>query len=62
MQLFFEGFHFHFTAQVRGELQAHENVLEYKWVNAQEITDMKDVAHGRWEVNVAKSFLSSVNQ
>jgi hypothetical protein len=48
---------YHFTGQVTGEPKANENITAFKWVTAHELEAMKDIAHGKWEIGVGKSYL-----
>lgn len=50
---------YHFVCHVEIEPKGHENVNQYKWVSIQELETMKDIAHGKWEIGVGKSYLQS---
>lgn len=50
---------YHFICHVEAEPKEHENVNQYKWVGVQELEAMKDIAHGKWEIGVGKSYLQS---
>ena len=47
----------HFVCEVVGEPKHHDNIAEYRWVTKQELEEMKDIAHGKWEIFVGKSLL-----
>ncbi len=48
---------YHFVCAVSGDLKQTENIRGHKWVTATELEEMKDLAHGKWEVGVGKSYL-----
>jgi hypothetical protein len=48
---------YHFVGHVAGEPKANENINAFKWVTAHELESMKDIAHGKWEIGVGKSYL-----
>jgi ADP-ribose pyrophosphatase YjhB (NUDIX family) len=50
---------YHYRAHVKGEPAKHENVREYRWVNADQLNVMPNVAHGKWEVSVGRSYLEA---
>ncbi len=50
---------FHFVCRVKNEPKQHENVIQYKWVECEELVAMKDLAHGNWEIGVGQAFLQS---
>jgi ADP-ribose pyrophosphatase YjhB (NUDIX family) len=37
----------------------NDNVRNFKWVTAEELSDMKDIAHGKWEIAVGKSYFET---
>lgn len=49
---------YHFVCHVSGEATSGANIKSYKWVTAQELEGMKDIAHGKWEIGVGKSYLA----
>ena len=53
--------HYHFVAQVSGGISENDNVKVHKWVTAQELESMKDIAHGKWEIGVGKSYLEELD-
>jgi ADP-ribose pyrophosphatase YjhB (NUDIX family) len=48
---------YHFVGQVVGEPKANENIQAFKWVTAEELEAMNNIAHGKWEIEVGKSYL-----
>lgn len=48
---------YHFKMNVEGKPKSHPNVNQYKWVSTEELQEIKDIAHGKWEIGVGKSFL-----
>src|SRR5207253_5772028 len=48
---------YHFICKVTGDIQHTQNIVAHKWVTAQELEGMKDIAHGKWEIGVGKSYL-----
>ncbi len=48
---------YHFVCRVSGDLKPTKNIKAYKWVTANELEEMKDIAHGKWEIGVGKSYL-----
>lgn len=48
---------YHFVCKVSGEPKAHDNIKAHRWVTTQELESMKDIAHGKWEIGVGKSYL-----
>jgi ADP-ribose pyrophosphatase YjhB (NUDIX family) len=53
------GWHFicHYVINTDAEPKTHPNVKSYRWVTAGELTEMKDIAHGKWEIGVGKGYL-----
>lgn len=53
------GWHFicHYTVKTNSELKLNSNIKNFKWVNIEELEQMKDMAHGKWEIEVGKKFL-----
>ena len=49
---------FHFACKVSGEASLGENYNKHKWVTIAELAEMKDLAHGKWEIGVGQSYLS----
>jgi ADP-ribose pyrophosphatase YjhB (NUDIX family) len=50
---------YHYISETSGEPKAHVNIERYRWVSEIELSEMSDIAHGKWEIGVGKSFLSS---
>lgn len=50
---------YHFVCSVNDEIKPNKNIKAYKWVSANELEEMKDVAHGKWEVGIGKFYLES---
>lgn len=48
---------YHFASHVSGEAALSANIKSHKWVTAPELESMKDIAHGKWEIGVGKSYL-----
>jgi len=48
---------YHFVCKVTGDIKPTENVKSHRWVTSQELEAMKDIAHGKWEIGVGKSYL-----
>lgn len=48
----------HYTIQVKTEPKSHPNIKEYKWVTIDQLVQMSDIAHGKWEINVGKRYLN----
>lgn len=48
---------YHFVSHVTGEVTPGANIKSHKWVTAQELEGMKDVAHGKWEIDIGRSYL-----
>lgn len=48
---------FHFTCNVTEDVKLNENISAHKWVTSQELEEMKDIAHGAWEIGVGKAYL-----
>lgn len=49
---------YHFVCSVNKNFQSNQNIKNHKWVTAQELEDMKDLAHGKWEARVGKAMIS----
>jgi len=48
---------YHFVIQTKtAEIQS-PHIKNFKWVTASELSEMKDIAHGKWEINVGRSYL-----
>ncbi len=54
------GWHFicHYVARTTTEPKPSPNIKKYRWVTAEELSEMKDIAHGKWEVGVGKAYLN----
>lgn len=50
---------YHFTCIVNGEMNLGDRYKASRWVTIQELEIMKDIAHGKWEIDIGKSYLSS---
>ncbi len=50
---------YHYRCHVKGEPKAHPNVRAYRWVGADELNTLSNVAHGKWEVAVGRSYLEA---
>jgi len=48
---------YHFVCRVSGEATPSDAINSVKWVTAKELEEMKDIAHGKWEIGVGKSYL-----
>lgn len=55
------GWHFicHYLIQTESEPGFNPNIKATKWVTPKQLADMKDIAHGKWEINVGMNFLGS---
>jgi hypothetical protein len=51
---------YHFISHVSGDVASNNNIKAHKWITAQELENMKDIAHGKWEIGVGKSYLQKV--
>lgn len=51
----------HYVCKVTTDPKSHDNFKAYKWVNQAELESMTDIAHGRWEIGVGKSYLNSMS-
>jgi hypothetical protein len=53
------GWHFicHYLVKTNSEPKPHLNVKSYRWVTRDELSEMKDIAHGKWEIGIGQSFL-----
>lgn len=53
----------HYRVQTDSEPKLSENIKAFKWMNSKELLEMKDIAHGKWEVGVGQRYLadSSIN-
>jgi hypothetical protein len=49
---------YHFTGRVKNEPKLSGNIKNFKWVTIQELEAMNDIAHGKWEIEIGKSYLS----
>lgn len=48
---------YHFVCNVTGELNPNENIKAHKWVTPKELEEVTNMAHGKWEIGVGKSYL-----
>jgi len=48
---------YHFVSHVADDVAGGENINSHKWVTSIELESMKDIAHGKWEIDVGKSYL-----
>ncbi len=51
----------HFVGATSDEPQIQGNIKAIRWVSAQELSDMNDIAHGKWEIEVGKSYFAADN-
>jgi ADP-ribose pyrophosphatase YjhB (NUDIX family) len=49
----------HYNVNVTSEPKPHPNIKEYQWVTSEQLSQMKDIAHGKWEIGVGKSYLGA---
>jgi len=49
---------YHFICVVNMDIKPNKNIKTHKWVSADELENMKDLAHGKWEIEIGKSYLS----
>ncbi len=49
----------HYIVRTDSEPQPNSNVKSYRWVTAEELSDLQDLAHGRWEIGVGKEYLGA---
>ncbi len=50
---------YHFVCKVSNDAVLGENFTDLKWVTAGELAEMKDIAHGKWEIGVGQDYLNS---
>ena len=50
---------YHFICRVADDVHLSENIKNYKWITTEELENAKDIAHGKWEIHVGKSYLNS---
>ncbi|MES2801202.1 MAG: hypothetical protein V4654_01815 [Bdellovibrionota bacterium] len=50
---------YHYILKTNIEPKPHNNINAYKWVTMKELSQMEDIAHGRWEINVGTNFLKA---
>ncbi len=48
---------YHFVSQVSCDVTPNDDIKAHKWVTAQELENIIDIAHGKWEIAVGKSYL-----
>jgi len=48
---------YHYVIKTRSEPKIHDNIKQSKWVTADELAEMKDIAHGKWEIGVGQRYL-----
>jgi hypothetical protein len=48
---------YHYVIKTHTKQIQHSNIRDFKWVKAQELSEMTDIAHGKWEINVGRSYL-----
>lgn len=53
------GWHFicHYVVKTNSEPKPHPNIKSYRWVTSDELSEMKDMAHGKWEIGVGRQYL-----
>jgi hypothetical protein len=49
----------HYQIQTNSEPSEHPNIKQYKWVTSEQLAEMHDMAHGKWEIGVGKRFLGA---
>jgi ADP-ribose pyrophosphatase YjhB (NUDIX family) len=49
----------HYLTRTNSEPSTHPNVKRYKWVTSEQLSEMTDMAHGKWEIGVGKKFLAA---
>jgi len=52
---------FKYRVEVEGEV-LHENIVESRWVTADSLPAAEDFAHGNWEVDLCRFFLSEARE
>lgn len=50
---------YHYVVKTQSQAVQHANIKNLKWVTANELSEMKDIAHGKWEIGVGKSYLET---
>jgi ADP-ribose pyrophosphatase YjhB (NUDIX family) len=50
---------YHYILKTAATEVNHENVRESKWVTSAELSEMTNVAHGKWEVGVGLQYLKA---
>lgn len=48
----------HYIVRVNSDPKPQANIKDFKWVTANELKQMTDIAHGKWEIEVGVNFLS----
>jgi ADP-ribose pyrophosphatase YjhB (NUDIX family) len=48
---------FHFICRVSGDLGHPPNIRASKWVGLADLAEINDMAHGKWEISVARKYL-----
>lgn len=49
----------HYLIQTKSEPKNHPNVKEYRWVTRDELSEIKDIAHGQWEIDLGQRYLQA---
>jgi ADP-ribose pyrophosphatase YjhB (NUDIX family) len=50
---------YHYVVKTESETVQNPNIKDFKWVTSDELSKMKDIAHGKWEIGVGMSYLES---
>jgi ADP-ribose pyrophosphatase YjhB (NUDIX family) len=50
---------YHYLVKTELEPKAVGNIRQVKWVTASELAEMNDIAHGKWEISVGRSYLET---
>jgi len=48
---------YHYVIQTSTQTVHADNIKNFKWVTSQELSEMTDIAHGKWEISVGQSYL-----
>lgn len=50
---------YHYIIKTQTQSIQHQNINRSKWVTASELKELKDIAHGKWEINTGINYLES---
>ncbi|MBS1983249.1 MAG: NUDIX hydrolase [Bdellovibrionales bacterium] len=55
------GWHFicHYLIKTSSEPQSTANIKNFRWVTKEQLSEMQDIAHGKWEKGVGMSYLGA---